>query len=148
MAESDGSRPDLAGRFACRLCLHDQYLHNRLQGCPFCTCLATPGEAGAVNDRQADLAILPPDRTVGHYRLRTEPVVPPLPTEQRTQSFIFQRLPQPGEPVQIPKALDVTEAPDFVEDLRQFHASDGDVIRVLRKIVTTTYEIVEEPTDG
>jgi hypothetical protein len=60
------SRPELVGRWACYLCQHDQYEHNLIQGCPYCTCMATPAEAGR---RSTDAAILSPTFAITPYSL-------------------------------------------------------------------------------
>lgn len=58
---------NLIGKYACRLCWHDQYKHNLTVGCPYCKCAATPSEA---EEREAtDRAILPPDQYISsHYK--------------------------------------------------------------------------------
>ena len=67
-------RKDLVGRYACRLCRHDQWEHDRIVGCPHCPCVATPGEAGARTDRELDFAILPASECLpGYSPLRVDP---------------------------------------------------------------------------
>lgn len=63
----DQGRPDLVGRYACRLCRHDQWEHDLAVGCPHCPCMATPGEAGARTDRELDFAILHPSECLPGY---------------------------------------------------------------------------------
>jgi len=57
-----GERPEFYGRWACRLCRHDQYRHNLIEGCPYCRCAATPGEASARTEPEMHLTIYPPSR--------------------------------------------------------------------------------------
>jgi hypothetical protein len=47
MSAMPGSRPDLAGKFPCTRCGHDQWLHNNIEGCPSCKCSANASEAGS-----------------------------------------------------------------------------------------------------
>ncbi len=65
-------RKDLVGRYACRLCRHDQWEHNLEVGCPHCTCMATPGEAGARTDREAGFEILPAHQRLAGYGVRAD----------------------------------------------------------------------------
>lgn len=54
--------PSLLGRFACYHCGHDQYAHDRFEGCPSCRCAANPVEAGRdPAGRWEDLAIRGPE---------------------------------------------------------------------------------------
>lgn len=66
----------LKGRYACRFCQHDQYEHNLDVGCPFCRCMATPGEADARTDVEMGLTILPPNDYVAGYRPKADHVPP------------------------------------------------------------------------
>jgi hypothetical protein len=63
-------RTDLHGRFACRLCRHDQYDHNLMVGCPNCWCMATPNEASPRSDREDSFSILPPGQYLPGYTPR------------------------------------------------------------------------------
>ena len=65
-------RPDLIGRYACRFCRHDQWKHNLIEGCPFCQCMATPGEAEARTDAEMGYHILPDSAVLATFA-RPEP---------------------------------------------------------------------------
>lgn len=91
-------RAELLGKYACRLCRHDQYDHNLTEGCPHCRCMATWGEAGARTDEEMDYLILSP----GQYAKGYEPPPPtpepePIEIEVVEGYYEIQYRPTPGD---------------------------------------------------
>lgn len=66
-------------RFACRYCRHDVSHHNLEVGCPYCTCMGTPGEVQPRTDAELDFEIYSPYRIYGNHQIRTpkDPVKDP-----------------------------------------------------------------------
>jgi hypothetical protein len=80
LAKARGEASHYNGGYACRFCQHQVREHNRIEGCRFCTCLATPGEAMPQTDRDSAVMPLSPTRHTEPYVLTPTPA--PMATDR------------------------------------------------------------------